>query len=104
MTVPSSVPGATRSPVAYDFRRPMTLPREHARMLEMAFGTFSRHWANQLVARLPTKEVQNIDGPAAHPGRHHVGVRVVAHPGTGGVRVPVVILVRAHDPRQVIAV
>src|SRR3954454_10509037 len=30
----------------------MTLPREHARMLEMAFGTFSRHWANQLVARL----------------------------------------------------
>ncbi|MFD1505494.1 flagellar motor switch protein FliM [Georgenia yuyongxinii] len=52
MTVHSSVPGATRSPVAYDFRRPMTLPREHARMLEMAFGTFSRHWANQLVARL----------------------------------------------------
>ncbi|MPV89727.1 flagellar motor switch protein FliM [Georgenia ruanii] len=38
--------------MAYDFRRPMTLPREHARMLEMAFGTFSRHWANQLVARL----------------------------------------------------
>ncbi|WP_226925495.1 flagellar motor switch protein FliM [Georgenia thermotolerans] len=51
MTVPSSVPGA-RTPMAYDFRRPMTLPREHARMLEMAFGTFSRHWANQLVARL----------------------------------------------------
>ncbi|WP_226909708.1 flagellar motor switch protein FliM [Georgenia ruanii] len=52
MTVPSSVPGAIRTPMAYDFRRPMTLPREHARMLEMAFGTFSRHWANQLVARL----------------------------------------------------
>ncbi|GAA1647988.1 flagellar motor switch protein FliM [Georgenia ruanii] len=46
------MPGAIRTPMAYDFRRPMTLPREHARMLEMAFGTFSRHWANQLVARL----------------------------------------------------
>ena len=46
------MPGAIRTPVSYDFRRPMTLPREHARMLDMAFGTFSRHWANQLVARL----------------------------------------------------
>lgn len=30
----------------------MTLPREHTRLLEMAFESFSRHWANQLVARL----------------------------------------------------
>lgn len=42
----------TTSAVAYDFRRPMTLAREHARQLEMAFGVFARHWANQMVARL----------------------------------------------------
>lgn len=46
--------GVTETPtaVAYDFRRPMTLAREHARQLEMAFGVFARHWANQMVARL----------------------------------------------------
>lgn len=46
------MPGAGKAPVAYDFRRPMTLPREHTRLLEMAFESLSRHWANQLVARL----------------------------------------------------
>lgn len=46
------MPGADKAAVAYDFRRPMTLPREHTRLLEMAFESFSRHWANQLVARL----------------------------------------------------
>lgn len=30
----------------------MTLAREHARVLEMAFDTFSRHWGTQLVGRL----------------------------------------------------
>jgi flagellar motor switch protein FliM len=38
--------------MAYDFRRPTTMAREHARMLEMALGTFARHWVNQLAARL----------------------------------------------------
>lgn len=51
VTVSSGVPDS-RAPAVYDFRRPMTLSREHARLLEMAFGTFSRQWANQLVARL----------------------------------------------------
>ena len=36
----------------YDFRRPMTLARDHARLLEVAFGTFSRQWANQLLAQV----------------------------------------------------
>ncbi|WP_240645754.1 flagellar motor switch protein FliM [Georgenia sp. SYP-B2076] len=62
MTVSSSVPGATRAPVAYDFRRPMTLAREHARLLEMAFETFSRHWANQLVARLRVSVSASVTG------------------------------------------
>lgn len=46
----TDTPSATA--VAYDFRRPMTLARDHARMLEMAFGAFARHWGNQMVARL----------------------------------------------------
>ncbi|MCI1641401.1 MAG: flagellar motor switch protein FliM [Actinomyces sp.] len=32
----------------------MTLPREYSRVLEMAFETFSRHWATQMVASLRT--------------------------------------------------
>ncbi|WP_324650462.1 flagellar motor switch protein FliM [Georgenia sp. H159] len=51
MTVRSSPP-AGGPPVVYDFRRPMTLAREHARVLEVALGTFSRQWANQLLASL----------------------------------------------------
>lgn len=36
----------------YDFRRPLTLVREHARHLEMAFERFARQFGNQLTARL----------------------------------------------------
>ena len=39
-------------PETYDFRRPMTLAREHGRVLEMAFETFSRQWGTQLTSRL----------------------------------------------------
>jgi flagellar motor switch protein FliM len=39
-------------PEAYDFRRPMTLAREHGRVLEMAFETFARQWGTQLTSRL----------------------------------------------------
>ncbi len=38
----------------YDFRQPMTLPREYSRVLEMAFETFSRHWSTQMMAHLRT--------------------------------------------------
>lgn len=41
-------------PEPYDFRRPMTLAREHGRVLEMAFETFARQWGTQLTARLRT--------------------------------------------------
>jgi len=36
----------------YDFRRPTTLAREHARILELAFETFARQWGTQLTARV----------------------------------------------------
>ncbi len=38
-------------PELYDFRRPMTLAREHGRVLEMAFETFARQWGTLLTAR-----------------------------------------------------
>lgn len=52
MTIDAGVTDTHAEAVAYDFRRPMQLAREHARQLEMAFGVFARHWANQMVARL----------------------------------------------------
>ncbi len=51
VTVPPQAPSAG-TPVVYDFRQPMTLPREHARVLEVALTTWARQWANQLLARL----------------------------------------------------
>ena len=42
----------TAAPVPYDFRRPLTLSREHARHLSMALQRFARQWGTQLTARL----------------------------------------------------
>ncbi|MFC4616511.1 flagellar motor switch protein FliM [Cellulomonas sp. H30R-01] len=42
----------TAEPEPYDFRRPLTLAREHARHLEMAFQRLARQFATQLTARL----------------------------------------------------
>ncbi|MBE1524623.1 flagellar motor switch protein FliM [Nesterenkonia lutea] len=47
---PVSLPA--QEPVLYDFRRPTTLSREHARTLELAFETFARQWGTQLTARV----------------------------------------------------
>lgn len=41
---------ATAQP--YDFRRPLTLQREHARHMSMALQRFARLWGTQLTARL----------------------------------------------------
>ncbi len=55
MTSSVATPGMNpKKAVVYDFRQPMTLAREHSRVLEMAFETFSRHWGTQLVAHLRT--------------------------------------------------
>lgn len=50
--VPTQRRGRTAEPEPYDFRRPLTLPRDHARHLEMAFERFGRQFGNQLTARL----------------------------------------------------
>ncbi|WP_199183403.1 flagellar motor switch protein FliM [Cryobacterium sp. Y82] len=48
----SALAKAVRSIELYDFRRPTTLAREHARVLELAFETFARQWGTQLTARV----------------------------------------------------
>lgn len=47
-------PGLERAVETYDFSRPASLAREHARRLELVFETFARQWATQLVARINT--------------------------------------------------
>ncbi|MEU3330903.1 flagellar motor switch protein FliM [Glutamicibacter creatinolyticus] len=49
---PSSTARKATGAVVYDFRRPTTLAREHARVLELAFETFARQWGTQLTARI----------------------------------------------------
>ena len=70
VTVPNTLPArATRpqrrgrpaAPEAYDFRRPLTLPRDHARHLEMAFERFGRQFGNQLSARLRAMTSLTLD-------------------------------------------
>ncbi len=39
-------------PEVYDFRRPMTLTREHARALEVGLSNFARQWGTLLSSRL----------------------------------------------------
>lgn len=52
-TVGTSVPGSTAKTVdVYDFRRPTTLPRKHARVLELANETFARQWGTHLAAKV----------------------------------------------------
>ncbi len=51
VSVPSSARAATMEAELYDFGRPASLSREHARVLALAFETFARQWAAQLSAR-----------------------------------------------------
>lgn len=48
-------------PELYDFRRPLTLAREHARLLEMAFERFARQWGTQMTARLRVLSHTTLD-------------------------------------------
>lgn len=43
---------ATEPEQLYDFRRPLTLARDHARQLEIVSQRFARMWGTQLTARL----------------------------------------------------
>nr|WP_269437417.1 MULTISPECIES: flagellar motor switch protein FliM [unclassified Arthrobacter] len=49
---PISTPAKAKPVEVYDFSRPTTLAREHARVLEMAFDTFARQWGTQLTAKV----------------------------------------------------
>jgi flagellar motor switch protein FliM len=67
MTVPQTAPAPdsarpkSKSIEVYDFRRPTTLAREHARVLELAFETFARQWATQLTAKVRAKSTAVSD-------------------------------------------
>ena len=56
----------TGRPEVYDFRRPMTLAREHGRVLEMAFETYARQWGNQLSARLRAMSSVTLESVTKH--------------------------------------
>jgi flagellar motor switch protein FliM len=45
----------------YDFRRPTTLPRQHSRVLEVAFETFARQWGTQLTAKVRVKSTATLE-------------------------------------------
>lgn len=77
MTVQDTQRAATRrsktgAPEAYDFRRPMTLVREHGRVLERAFETFSRQWGNQMTARLRANAQVSIESVAMRSYEEYV--------------------------------
>ncbi|WP_138445277.1 flagellar motor switch protein FliM [Sinomonas susongensis] len=55
MTVQDREAIASRLVEAYDFRRPTTLAREHSRILEAGFESFSRQWGTQLTAKVRAK-------------------------------------------------
>ncbi len=50
-----------RSVDVYDFRRPTTLPRQHSRVLEVAFETFARQWGTQLTAKVRVKSSATLE-------------------------------------------
>ncbi|WP_217376241.1 flagellar motor switch protein FliM [Paenarthrobacter ureafaciens] len=53
--------GRRRTVDVYDFRRPTTLPRQHSRVLEVAFETFARQWGTQLTAKVRLKSTATLE-------------------------------------------
>ena len=43
------------------------------------------------------KGIKRFQSTPQNPGHHHVGVGIVVNPGFGGVRVPIMKLIRSHD-------
>jgi len=63
-SAPSAVPASDERAAGvevYDFGRPATLSREHARLLEGAFETFSRLWAAQLSAKIGVRAHVSVE-------------------------------------------
>jgi len=71
-----AAPARTREPQVelYDFRRPLTLVREHARHLEMAFGRFARQFGTQLTARLRVLTQLEFEQVALHTYDEYVSL------------------------------
>ncbi len=103
---PQTTPAATArrrtrpaTPVPYDFRRPLTLPRDHARHLTMALQRFARLWGTQMTARLRALVQVTFDEVtlltydehvASLPSPSAVLVCTVEHPrGTALLQLPV---------------
>ena len=61
------------APVPYDFRRPLTLSREHGRHLSMALQRFARQWGTQLTARLRAPVQVTFDEVSLVTYDEHVG-------------------------------
>ena len=62
-TLPTPLP---KNVEVYDFRRPTTLAREHARAIELAFETFSRQWGTQLTAKVRVRSQVTFEGLSIH--------------------------------------
>src|SRR6218665_274717 len=73
-SVPAQRRGRPAEPEPYDFRRPLTLPRDHARHLEMAFERFGRQFGNQLTARLRAMTYLTLDDLSLHTYDEHVNM------------------------------
>ncbi|GEA85851.1 MULTISPECIES: flagellar motor switch protein FliM [Cellulomonas] len=99
MTVLDTAPGApagAREPQVepYDFRRPLTLVREHARHLEMAFGRLARQFGTQLTARLRAVSSLELEQIALHTYEEYVG----------GLPTPTAMVLCTVDPTRQTAV
>lgn len=63
MTVspPSRRKRASSTPKDYDFRQPVALTRDHARVLEMAMENFARQWGTLMSSRLAALATVTLD-------------------------------------------
>ncbi len=59
--VPAQAQPQRTEPEVYDFGRPATLSREHARVLDLSLETFARQWASQLSARTRSRVQLTVD-------------------------------------------
>jgi flagellar motor switch protein FliM len=57
----------------YDFGRPATLAREHARSLEVAFEAFARQWATQLTDKIRIRAQVGLESVSMHTYGEYAG-------------------------------
>jgi flagellar motor switch protein FliM len=69
---PSSWRQRAAEPEPYDFRRPLTLARDHARQMEIVSQRFARMWGTQLTARLRATCSVAFEGLALMPYEEYI--------------------------------